>query len=197
MRRLLSWILALAILAGVVYLGSPYYAVYRLVQAARAGDGHTVAGFVDFPAVRSTLKPQLSGYLQREIAQQAAQPHSLWDRLKLAVAPYLVGPSTDFVVTPETVAAMIRTGKPPHLTGAVDGKPARLADDKGPGDARTSHLGYVGDDLDQFHAEVSSRAHPSARVDLRLLRRGFFTWRVVSLDLSTLPRSETSQAPAG
>ena len=194
MRRLLTWLVALVILGGVVYLGSPYYTVYRLVQAARAGDAKTVSSFVDFPAVRSSLKPQLQGYLADEIGRENAKPHSIWDRLGLALAPYLVGTSVDLLVTPQNVAAMIRTGRPPHISNPVGTQP-RLDDDKGPGDSRALHLGYVGDDLDQFHAEVASRANAHARVDLRLLRRGFFTWRVVSLDLPALHKT-VSEAPA-
>lgn len=194
MRRLLTWLVALAILAGGVYLGSPYYTVYRLVQAARAGDAKTVSGFVDFPAVRSSLKPQLEGYLADEIGRENAKPHSIWDRLGLALAPYLVGTSVDMLVTPQNVAAMIRTGRPPHVSNPV-GDQARAADDKGPGDSRALHLGYVGDDLDQFNAEVVSRSNSHSRVTLRLLRRGFFTWRVVGLDLPALHKT-VSEAPA-
>jgi hypothetical protein len=194
-RRFLTWLSLAAILAGGAYLGSPYYAVYRLVQAARAGDGRTVAGYVDFPAVRASLKPQLQGYLDAEIAHEKAKPHSLWDRLGLALAPFLVGPSTDLLITPDTVAAMIRTGRPPKVTNPLGPKP-KVSTEGGPGDARALDYGYVGDDLDQFHAQVASRAHPSARVNLRLLRRGFFAWKVVSLDLPSLPGSARAAAPA-
>lgn len=195
MRLLLTLVVLIAVALGGIYFASPYYAVHSLVQSARAGDARAVANYVDFPAVRASLKPQLQGYLQDELAKENAKPHSLWDQLKLAVAPYVAGPATDLLVSPENVAAMVRTGKPPHLTGAVDGKPSRLADDDGPGDSRELHAGYVGDDLDQFRVEVASRAHPSARVKLRLLRRGFFSWKVVSLELHSLPHTK-AQTPA-
>lgn len=197
MRRLLTWIVVIAILAGGVYLGSPYYSMYRLVQAARAGDAKTVASFVDFPAVRASLQPQLESYLQGEIAREQQKPHSIWDQLKLAVAPYIAGPATQLVITPQALAAIIRTARPPSAASvsALTASSAPAVDDKGPGDVRPVSYGYVGDDLDQFRAEIASRARPAAKVKIGMLRRGFFTWKVVSLDLSALPRMGSGRQP--
>ena len=187
MRKLFGWIATIGLLLLVVYYGSPYYTVWRLSQAAKAGDAKGVAEAVDFPAVRANLKPQLADYMQAQIAEERAKPHGLLDQLGLVLAPYFVGSAVDMTVTPETVTAMIRTARPPRMT--KDARPAAAdepATSRAPTDTRATDLGYVGDDLDQFHAAIASRAHPQRRVVLHLLRRGFFTWKVVSLDLPTL-----------
>jgi hypothetical protein len=191
LRKLVTWIVALAVLAGGVYLGSPYYAVYRVVQAARANDAKTVNHFIDFPAVRASLRPQLQKQLEAQTERRRKQPQNLWDQLSLTIAPYLARPATELLITPQNVAAMIRTARAPQLSApasAAEAK-ARLDDDTGPGDVRPLSFGYVGDDLDQFHVVIASRSQPGAKVRLGLLRRGFFTWKVVSLDLSGLDRS--------
>lgn len=188
MRKLLGWIAALALIVGAVYLGSPYYTVWRLSQAVKAGDAKGVAAAIDFPAVRANLKPQLAARLEAQLAAKRAKPHGLLDQLSMVLAPYFAGTAVDMTVTPEALTDMMRTGRAPAITKAAPppADPDQPATARSPTDTHAVDLGYVGDDLDQFHASMASRAHPGRRVTLHLLRRGVFTWKVVSLDLPTV-----------
>ena len=182
MRTLLSWIVTLVILAGGVYFGSPYYTVWTLEQAAKAGDANAVAAKVDFPQVRANLTPALTARLQGALDREKVKPHSFFDRLAMFVAPVFVPKAVDTLVTPEGVAAMIKTGHAPTWLNPVHHE--KQAAKATPGEPHAIKLGYVADDLDQFQAVIENKLSPGSRVTLTLFRRGFFTWKVTAIDLA-------------
>ena len=53
-------IAAMVLVVGIVavYLGSPYWTLYQIRSAATAGEGDRIATYVDFPAVRESIKSQ-------------------------------------------------------------------------------------------------------------------------------------------
>ncbi len=182
MRRLLISAAALAAVAALAFLGSPYLAVWRLSQAVKGGDARTVAALTDFPAVRANLRPQLDAWLKAQAAKHEA--HGVLGQLEAALAPYLAGSLVDVAVTPETLTAMLRSARPPR-PGAED-LPADAGSSvtpRSPADTHAVHVGYVDGDLDQFRAEIASRRRPDRVVAVRLLRRGVFAWRVVEVTL--------------
>jgi hypothetical protein len=180
-RKLLTFLgVALALLAAV-WLGSPYFTVWRLSQAVKSGDAAQVSRAIDFPALRENLKPKLRAYLEAETARK---PGSFLDRLGLALASSLMGTAVDVVVTPEAVTAMLRTAKPPKVAGPAGPPPPDEAPGpRSPTDTRAVRMGYVGGDLDLFTASLASRARPERAVGLKLTRRGVWDWRVVDLEL--------------
>ena len=182
MNRLLTALAVIAALAAGAWYGSPYYTVWRLSQAVKAGDAQGVARAVDFSAVRENLKPQLRAYLE---AESARKPGSWLDRLGLAVASSLMGSAVDTVVTPETLTAMLRTAKPPKPTSPLGPPPAEPGAEgrRKPTDTRAVRMAYVAGDFDLFRASLASRARPDRSVGLRLTRRGVFSWKVVEVDL--------------
>ena len=181
MRKLLAFLgVALALLAAV-WLGSPYWTVWRLSQAVKAGDAAQVSRRIDFPALRESLKPKLRAYMEAETARK---PGSFLDRLGLALASSLMGTAVDVVVTPEAVTAMLRTAKPPKVAGPAGPPPADgTIGPRTPTDTRAVRMGYAGGDLDLFQASLASHARPDRTVGLRLTRRGVWEWKVVDLEL--------------
>jgi hypothetical protein len=198
MRRIVIGVLAIVLLAVGVYLGGPYYTLWRLVQAARAHDTKVVAQIVDFPSVRASLKPQLTAALQAQLERQKPKPSNLLEQIGAAIAPVFVGNAVDTVITPEGVAVMLRTGHAPNPTSPFAKTPAPAFEDSGVGDPKLVDMGYNGVlfdgahkryvdfDLDQFHASVISRSHPEARINVVMLRRGILEWKVEALDIPAL-----------
>ena len=180
------------------YLFAPYYTLWRLVQAARAHDIKTVTALVDFPSVRATLKPQLTAALQAQLTADQPKPKNLLEQIGAALSPVLVGNAVDSVVTPDGVATMLRTARAPHPVASFGKAPPPPDDETGLGDPKLVDMGYNGVlwdlarrkvldlDFDQFHATVTSRSHPEAKINLFLLRRGVFDWRVEALDIPAL-----------
>lgn len=183
-RRGLALVAAALALLAAAWFASPWWATWRLVQDARAGDARAVARRIDFPLVRDSLTPQIAARVQARLTRERARPHDFFGRLALMFAPAMAAPVVQVAVTPETVAQAIAHVRSP--TPALPGAPAPPAP-TGPGDPRPARLGYAGAgldrDWDRFDAVIASRAHPDRRITLHLLRRGLFTWRLAAVDL--------------
>ena len=193
MRTLFTWIVLIVVLVGGAYFGSPWWTVWNLERAAKAGDAHAVAAAVDFPAVRASLSPRLADQLQTALAHEQQKPHNLLEKFTLFATKLFSPKPADALVTPEGVTWMLKTASPPPWTN-----PFLREKTQPPGQPHLSlgHSGYIQDDLDQFQATLDNRVYPGRLVTLKLLRRGFISWKVVGLDLERAAGSSASYAPA-
>ncbi|HTW29490.1 MAG TPA: DUF2939 domain-containing protein [Acetobacteraceae bacterium] len=124
---------AVCALAGitVLYMASPYIALYRLEQALRAGDIDAVDDAIDWNQVRAGLKQQVVAEATGATVRQVSDGHDL----PAFGASFMAGIAThmvDKVVTPEGLCmAMHRAGDdpdaeapPPHIVWAFFDGPA-------------------------------------------------------------------------
>ena len=91
-------ILFLAVLA----YASPYLVLSRLRDAAQARDAQTIDRYVDYPALRVSLKEQVTQMLSHRVESQKLQ-HPL-AALGALVGMVFVGPLVDAYATPDGVA---------------------------------------------------------------------------------------------
>jgi hypothetical protein len=108
-------IITLLIVVVVAVLGygyaSPYLALDHLKRAADARDAETVSEYVDYPALRESLKDQIAGLLTRKI--QARANGNPLAALGAMIGVALIGPLVDAYATPDGVAALLN-GMPPR-----------------------------------------------------------------------------------
>ena len=104
MRRL-SYLILIALLA---YAALPYWAAYSLGQAVDAADAEALEDKVDWVSVRAGLQEDLSNHTQAEL-QGASNQGSVLAQLATALAPSVVGEALDYAVTPERIAAMLKS----------------------------------------------------------------------------------------
>lgn len=161
--------------AWILYLASPYHALYRLGRAVEEGNLAEVTSRVNVRALRFSLAKQVAGEIVAAEAGHAGIAGPDAERAASA-ALALADPLLDEFVTPTGVARLLRTG-----TGT--GGTSAFARD-----------GVDLDDLDDFLTSSSWRGFrnvyfllppgepPGARFRLQL-RLGRMTWRVVSLEL--------------
>ncbi|WP_028224713.1 DUF2939 domain-containing protein [Paraburkholderia ferrariae] len=132
-------LIALVIVAALGYgYASPYVALNRLKTAADARDAATLNEYVDYPALRASLKQQVGELLQRRIeAQHSSNPLLLFGAV---IGAALIGPLVDAYATPDGVAALLNgmppSGKPgeaPPPAGAADNGATAAADGSKPG----------------------------------------------------------------
>ncbi|MDR3096916.1 MAG: DUF2939 domain-containing protein [Paraburkholderia sp.] len=111
---------AVAIVAAAAYgYASPYIALNHLKAAADARDAAALSEYVDYPALRASLKQQVGQMLQQRIeAAHASNPLVLFGAV---IGSTLIGPLVDAYVTPDGVAALL-SGMPP--TGKPGERPA-------------------------------------------------------------------------
>ena len=106
-------LIALVVVVVIAVLGygyaSPYVALDRLKRAADARDVDTVNEYVDYPALRDSLKLQVSGLLTRRLGHSGNPLAAIGAMIGVA----LIGPLVDAYATPDGVAALLN-GMPPR-----------------------------------------------------------------------------------
>ncbi|WP_109478439.1 DUF2939 domain-containing protein [Paraburkholderia sp. C35] len=108
-------LIALIVIIVVAVLGytyaSPYLALERLKRAADSRDVATVNEYVDYPALRDSLKQQVTGLLTRRLdVQHNGNPLAA---IGAMIGVALIGPLVDAYATPDGVAALLN-GMPPR-----------------------------------------------------------------------------------
>lgn len=198
-RRRLGWVLALlvavAVLAAILYAAaSPYLALRGLKQAIDARDAQAISRYVDYPALRISLKQQLTDELMRRIdLQRHDNPLAM---LGAMVGSALIGPLVDAYATPEGVAALLSglppngdprqhppaldQAAPPVPAPASSATPPALASAPPPPAAPQSSAAYHG--INEFVA-VYQRDAGGTRYAAIFRRSGLFGWKLSAIDL--------------
>ncbi|GGX91728.1 DUF2939 domain-containing protein [Massilia dura] len=169
----------LLLLAAAFWHFSPYLTLHAMRSAARAHDAAALAPHVDFPRVRESLKRQLHAATERKardaagtgtgLAQAGAAFGAMLGNL---VADKLV----DSLVTAERLADAMREGQ---IAGQAEDENEGQAATAGKAEKRWT---FERDGADVFIARaLDSRNEPA--VGFVFERRGFATWRLVSVEL--------------
>lgn len=182
-------VLILIAALGFIY-ASPYIALNRVKRAADARDAQTVNQYVDFPALRASLKEQVAALLTRRVdIQKSGNPLAI---IGAMIGAALVGPMVDSYATPDGVAAILN-GIPPR---GVPGERPPQAGDATPANAPSSGVttaqqppreppqttaGYRS--LNTF---VVTYQHGvgDARYSAIFHRDGLVSWKLVAVDLN-------------
>lgn len=205
-----SLITAFIVLVVIVALGlayaSPYLALNRLKRAADARDAQTVDRYVDFPALRESLKQQVGALLTRRVtAHSEGNPLAA---IGAMIGVALIGPLVDAYATPDGVAALLN-GMPPRgnpgerppvpsdpqtpsnpqaapvpgaaNNGSADPAASPAASQTTPAQPPDTTAGYRG--LNQF-AVTYQHGAGNARYSAIFQREGLFSWKLAAVDLN-------------
>jgi hypothetical protein len=188
-------VLVLVAMLGFVY-ASPYIALNRLKRAADARDAETVNEYVDFPALRASLKEQVAALLTRRVdMQRSGNPLAI---LGAMIGAAVIGPLVDSYATPNGVAAILNgipprgaPGERPPETSATASANASSASDtpasgiaqapaEPPAQPPATTAGYQG--LNTF---VVTYRHGvgDARYSAIFHREGLVSWKLVAVNL--------------
>ena len=170
-------VIAIAIGGGLLVSGlgaylyfAPYLALRSMRNAAQAGDAAELSSYVDFPAVRESLKATVSRKMG-DVAQGTGNPLAL---LGAAFANTLADPLVDVLVTP-TNLALVLNGVNPQANGAAPSTPQPTDVDP----ETTAHY----DGLSDFVVTVTNRSFPSQPIGLVLHRSGLVAWKLSAITL--------------
>jgi hypothetical protein len=172
-RRLPLILTAIVVLLFVgAYVASPYWAVRSFVTAARNGDAARLNGAIDFPAVRKSLKPQITEALTGQTGGESRKKRGPLGGLGRLLAPVIADQALDTLVTPENIAQLVRHGDPRAPVSVEVKTPARPL---------SYSYSYIG--LDRFRVTLVSPDHPTSPAELIFERRDLFWWSLVRLNL--------------
>jgi len=179
-KKLVVGLAAAAVAAFVIaWAAAPVFAAQALIRAAKAGDADRIEQLVDFPALRQSLKDELTAELAAHMRRDPRLAENSLGGLGMLLAPMLLSGAIDATVTPEVVAQMVTTAEAPDPTVRDRPEPGDAAD----GDDIHQAWGYR--DLNAFAVTLTDRDHPDQRLALILERRGLFTWKLAAVDIQT------------
>ncbi|MGI8894410.1 MAG: DUF2939 domain-containing protein [Casimicrobiaceae bacterium] len=176
MTKTVAVAIMVAVAVVAAYFASPYWAIHQMRSAGEAGEGDKVASYVDFPAVRESIKTQM--ITQMDKSMKDVGKDNPFAALGQAFAGRIVNGMVDSLVTPEWLAGMVSRGKrdkqgpnptaPPTASATtLTGKPPRI------------QQGYEG--LDIFKVTVHDVDVGDPMVTLVLGREGIFSWKLKSI----------------
>lgn len=194
-RPLIITLIVIVVIAALGFAyASPYIALRNLKRAADARDAQTVNQYVDFPALRDSLKQQITAMLTRRLDADA---NSKMATIGAMIGVTLIGPLVDSYATPDGVASLLN-GMPPR--GDPGERPAAPPDANNPPAADTSASPPVADaasatqpparettagyrSINEF-VVTYRRGEGDANYSAIFQREGLFTWRLTAINLN-------------
>ncbi|MGA1372860.1 MAG: DUF2939 domain-containing protein [Pseudomonadales bacterium] len=163
----------LLLLLGIWLFFTPYLTANAMRTAAEEGNGAKLSGYVDFPALKESLKASFNAKLASQVAKEAdSNPFSA---LGAAMAAALVNPMIDALVTPESLAMMMNGEKPEPGAAPADSSASRELD----ADIDMAYEGF-----DTFVVTVTKRDGGDEPVGLVLRRDSLFSWKLAAVRLT-------------
>ncbi|SAK63055.1 membrane protein [Caballeronia fortuita] len=187
-RAVVAALVVLVLLAALGFIyASPYIALDRVKRAADARDAQTVNQYVDFPALRASLKEQIAALLTRRVdIQKSGNPLAI---IGAMIGAALVGPLVDSYATPDGVAAILNGipprgepgERPPPQAGDAAPASSVMAGPPPPKEPPQTTAGYRS--LNTFVVTYRHGAG-DARYSAIFHRDGLVSWKLVAVDLN-------------
>ena len=165
----------LALALGALLYASPHFTLRNMGKAVEARDAEAVAAYVDFPALRESVKAQVLARMASKLDKAGGGDNPFANVGKLLAAG-MVNPLTDALVSPTGVMLMLKNGKP--------GQPADIAAAGVGVDTQTPapRKDYVVDYQGWSEVFVHRKGAESGFV---LRRDGLFTWKLAGIRMDT------------
>ncbi len=169
MKKWIAAATALIVVVGGIYLGSPYYAMHSLRTAALEADTDKLEASVDFPAVRESLKSQMSAAMMAKMQNDPEMRDNPFAALGALMIPAMIDRMIDSFVTPDGIAALVRGQKPTEKEKV----------EQNPDIESTS--AYV--NLDRFRVRLHNKKLDEEGPSFLLERRGFASWKLIRVKM--------------
>lgn len=178
---------AVAMALATAYFASPFFAATALVEAMRKGDQKKIEALVDFPAVKDSLRTQMTEVLTDSMANDPEMRDNPFAGMAVAMVPAMVGGAVDMMVSPKGLSALAEGQSAPMAAETRAPSPAAEND-------RPKHQ-FAYDSLDRFRSSAVSQADPTQRVSFIFERRNVFSWKLVKVELPSASLTHSPQQP--
>ena len=198
---IVSGVALIVVALAVVAYASPYLVLSRLRDAVQARDADMINRYVDYPALRVSLKQQVTQMLSQRVDSEKLQ-HPL-AALGALVGMAFVNPLVDAYATPDGVAALLRGMPPRGEPGETPPAAAKAQPDQpSPSEAAPApsvssseqqstpppkgSAGYR--DMNTF-AVTYTRGTAGQPYSVIFHRRGWFSWQIDAVELTAEPNA--------
>jgi len=183
-RRATVGAVALALAAGAGSYASPYWTLHQMHAAIEARDADKFSRYVDFPALRESLKGQILSSLHERLGTPALKDTPFASIGKM-IGTAMVNTVVDTMVTPAGVMAIMAQGEarpdasPPPQPAPEPPTPA----DSSAAPLQRQTLQYDVAYRGWNRVEASARRENGERVVLDLRRDGLWSWKWYGVQL--------------
>jgi hypothetical protein len=161
---------ALLAVLGIWFYLTPYHAYSGMTEAAENRDTVALANYVNFPALKESVKANVNAKFSAEIAKQRdSHPAAA---LGAAVASALINPMVEALITPDSLSAMIRNGVPPSEDAGNAAAPESQTE---------TTKGYEG--FNRFVVKVRQQNTTREPVVFVFHREGLLSWKLSAMRL--------------
>jgi hypothetical protein len=167
--RLLLGVVLFAIATSAL---SPYYALHRISRALEQRDADALADYVDFAALRESIKGQVLMALQTSKGEKKER-QTPFASIGQALAAALIGPLVDTMVSPAGLTVMLATGHPSSL---VDGK------EQGTDQPHAPRFAATYKDWNRMVFQPEAKTGDDT-VKFILKRQGWYRWKLAAVEL--------------
>ena len=99
-------LLLISCLIFLMWIGSPWWTLYQINQAIEQRQSEKISAYIDFPAVRTHLKPQIEQRMHQQLGFATGSTYV--DQLANRTAVQLTDKVVDKVVTPQSIALLMQ-----------------------------------------------------------------------------------------
>ena len=191
-HALLAAVLLLVLLLGGYFVASPWVALVRFKEDARARRTEKMADYVNFPAVQASLKAQMRNKIKAEVGRQDDDFAAATQILGAAVANLVLDPVVEKVASPQGMVAIMNGENPLPGLNKLDiaVQPPAPTPPTPPQPNASPHaqarrqwrLSYTGLNQAVIRAVPAEEDAPY----LVMQRKGLFGWQVVDVQLGKL-----------
>lgn len=187
--------LAIAVLVAILcvwYYATPYLAFAAMKAAADKKDAQALSEYVDYPAVRESLKATFKAKMAEQLAKGSADANP-FAALGMMLAGSLVDTLVDAMITPQGLANLMSAeqaapkiqapSKPQPETQTQTPLQTRPQESKTEASERDTVITrrYAG--WNRFEISVSKRSEPDDKVTMVMTRQGIARWKLSAIDL--------------
>ena len=191
-HALLAAVLLLVLLLGGYFVASPWVALARFKEDARARRTEKMADYVNYPAVQASLKAQMRNKIKAEVGRQDDDFAAATQILGAAVANLVLDPVVEKVASPQGMVAIMNGENPLPGLNKLDiaVQPPAPTPPTPPQPNASPHaqarrqwrLSYTGLNQAVIRAVPAEEDAPY----LVMQRKGLFGWQVVDVQLGKL-----------
>jgi hypothetical protein len=120
MRKAYAAIAVTVVLFSGYLFASPYITAYQLKKAIESQDGEALSERIDFPALRQSLKEELTIFLKREMAEETEKDEN-FATIVAALGGAAIGGMVDAYVTPAGIDDIMKERKANLSANESDG----------------------------------------------------------------------------
>jgi hypothetical protein len=150
---------------------TPHLAAHGMKTSAEAKDAAKLSSYVNYPALKENLKASFGAKLTSGVAKES----KLLGVLGAALADVVVNPTIDALVTPESLAMILRGDKPQPANNST-----KNTTQSKPSGTETS-MAY--ESFDRFVVTIKKKGASGEPFGLVFNREGLFSWKLSALRL--------------